>query len=245
MDFATIFREVLALWQGPSYTELSLEDLLAAGNRSVRKALIDLDLTPDAAFLAVNSVAFMFNSSEDREKDLSMLSDLSRPFRVESRGLDSTSDDDWEEERIASFENWNDIMERGDGNYVAFRGTPPALTMIVNRDASDLEFRVVYSQQAVEVTGTSDSIALPPLFKPYLVYDIALEVGELIDNQSPEFLRKKDSKMLYLASRKKEAHDQLNKWRRAQKGTSVTTRRAFNDRQAVPGIGLRRFTVRW
>jgi hypothetical protein len=232
IDTAAVFREVLEFWNGPSEGELSLDAFLSAFNRRVREALLDLDLTPDAAFLAVRSSTFQFDSPDTREKSLSFLVDLSRPIRVESRGLDSSSEDDWMENTHASFENWNDTMERGDDNFIAFYGMPPDLRMIINRDASNEEFRVVYTSQPPSVTSTSDQVVLPDHFQPYLVYDISLEVGELIDNYSPEFLKRKADKMAYLLERVKETKTRLDRWRRSQKGTSPTTRRPFNDRNA-------------
>lgn len=245
LDFGTLVREVGDLWQSPAMTELPLEVLLGICNRSVRQVLIDLDLTPEAAFLAVRSAQFSITNPDTREKDLSFLDSLSRPERLESRSNISTSDDDWTEVVITSFENWNDIMERADNDYAAFYGTPPALRMIVNRDFSNEVFRLVYTAQAVDVTGTTDSVALPDSYKPFLVYDIALECGEAIDNLSPEFQAKKRTKMPYLAQKRAEAKAQMDRWRRSQRGSSVSQRRSFSDRNTGLNFGRRRFQIQF
>lgn len=236
-------REALDLWQNPPVTELPPETVMDAFNRALSRRFLDLDLTPNASFLAQRSKPFTFSSPDAREKNISSIGDLSRILRVESRALSSVSDDDWIEERITDFENWNDTMERTDGNFVAFYGTPPALTMIVSGDVSAYEFRIVYEQQQAAVTSDTADILLPDNFKPLLVYDLALEFGELIDNQSPEFAVKKKSKMVYLLERQSEAKAQIDRWRKAQKGTSITTRRGFNDRQTTFNTRRRRFSI--
>jgi hypothetical protein len=71
---------------------------------------------------------------------------------------------------------------------------------------------------------------LPSIYEPLLVYDLALEFGELIDNLSPEFAAKKTGKMVYLRERRSDAYTRVEKWRRSQKGAAPNRRRAFNDR---------------
>lgn len=244
MDIARVLRQVLDLWGSPPFTELPPEVLLDCANRCISARFLDLDLTPDACFVTAKSDTFTFASSTAREKDLSaIIDDVSRVSRVESRSSTSTNEDDWEEERVASFENWNDAVERGDGNFVSFYGTPPALTMVVNRDVSAYMFRIVYRQLAENIKTPSEVVDLPSIYEPVLVYDIALEAGELIDNQSPEFMQKKASKMQYLAMRRDDSLKRIDKWRRSQRGTGPTTRRPFNDRAQILNTGRRRFTV--
>jgi hypothetical protein len=247
MNLANVFRQALELWQNPPDTELSEETFVNCANRCVTQRGVDLDLTPDACFATVKSNEFQFDGPDSREVSLEGvgITDISRKIRVESRDLTSTNEDDWEEETIASFDNWNDTMER-QGNFVAFYGTTPSILMVVNRDVSDHSFRLVYRQLQPKLASISSVVELPDIYEPVLVYDIALEMGELIDNQSPEFLKKKSDKMPYLIGRLKEAVDRADKWRRSQRGTSVTRRRRFDDRMPTFGTnGTRRFTVNW
>lgn len=242
MDLAKAIRQSLEFWNNPPLTELPPETVTNVANRCVSERFLDLDLTPDACFLTVKSNSFSFGSIAAREYPLSFLDDISRVVRVESRSIGSSTDDDWEEERVSSFENWNDITERGDGNYCAFYGAPDNLTLVVNRDVSNLEFRIIYKQLQSRIETPSDLVSLPDVCETLLVFDMALEYGELIDNQSPEFLAKKRDKMPYLAGRRDDAMKRFEKWRRNQRGLSVTTRRSFSDRQDFK-TGARKFTV--
>jgi hypothetical protein len=250
MDAATIFRQALELWQNPPETELPEETFINIANRCLKQREIDLDLTPDACFFTGKSKVFQFADADAREYDLvEIISDdppISRVVRVESRNTDSTNEDDWEEETQASYDNWADTLERGDGNFCAIYGTHPSLTLVINRDVSNLDFRLVYRQIQDKITTTDQMLSLPSIYEAVLVYDIALEMGEVIDNNSPEFRQKKADKMPYLKGRLQDTIDRIEKWRRAQRGTSVTRRRAFNDRIPTFGTnGRRRFTVNW
>jgi hypothetical protein len=246
LDLATVIRAALDLWQNPPFTELSPEAILACGNRTLMQFGLDLDLTADACFMTTKSKAFTFADSTTREKTIeSTVDDISRILRVESRSSTSTSEDDWEEESHTSFENWNDVEERNDKPFCAFYGLTPALTMVVARDVSDLEFRIVYQVLRTKINAPDEILDLPDIYEPLLTYDMALEFSEMIDNNSAEFMAKKATKTMFLAGRKADALKRIDKWRRSQKGTSITTRRAFNDRQTIFGATNRRFTVRW
>lgn len=244
IEFASVIRQALDLWHNPPYTELSVDAITDAGNRVLSQHSLDLDLTPDACFFTQYSDTFsFFEAVLDREVVEVSVDDISRITRVESRDSSSTNDADWQEESVTSFENWNDVMERTDGNYVAFYGLPSELHMVVNRDVSNLTFRIVCKVLNPKLSVITEVIDMPAYYEALLVYDLALEFGELIDNLSPEFTAKKAAKIPSLMLRRKDAHDRLDKWRRSQKGLSVTTRRAFNDRNA--NTSSRKFTARY
>lgn len=249
MDLAGIFRQALELWQNPPDTEISEETLINIANRCATQRNLDLDLTPDACFYTRKSDSFQFADSDAREYDLTNFFhsglDASRITRVESRSQDSTSEDDWTEETKASYDDWNDILLRNDRNYCAIYGTHPALTIVTNRDVSDLDFRLVYRTLQTKIATTDEVLSIPDIYEPVLVYDIALEMGETIDNLSPEFLTKKAAKMPYLEARLKDTIARIDKWRRSQRGTSVTHRRSFRDRQPNWGVNRQRFTITW
>lgn len=245
MNLAPIIRQSLELWQSPPLTELPPETIVGAVNRCISERFLDLDLTVNACFATAYSSTFQFSASTSRERDITALfpDNLSRILRVESRRSNSTSEDDWAEERHASFENWNDISERSDGDFVAFYGVYPNLTMRVARDVSSLEFRIVYQEMRDKIEAFDDEIELPAVYETALVYDLSLEFAELIDNQSPEFAAKKADKVPYLMGRLQDCLARIEKWRKSQKGSSPTHRRAFSDRSAGAQTGRRRFTI--
>jgi hypothetical protein len=245
MNLTSIFRQALEYWDNPSDQELPRETFINSANRCLRQRGLDLELTSDACFFTQKSDTFQFSGPDARETDLSWLDPApSRIVRVESRGLGSNSEDDWEEETRASHDNWNDIMERGDDNYCAVYGNTPNLTLVTNRDVSALEFRVVYRSMQPNIASLTDPLSVPSIYESVLVYDIALDIGELISNDSPEFKQMKSTKMPYLQGRLEDAIDRIDKWRRSQHGTSVKRRRSFSDR--VPTFGVtnrRKFTI--
>lgn len=232
MDLATVIRQGLDLWGNPPYTELSAEAILDAGNRVLSQHNLDMDLTPDACFHTDYSEAFTFDSADSRDKllDIDAIDDISRILRVESRNTNSTSEDDWQKETTASFENWQDILERSDADYVCFYTTEDGLTMRVGRDVSSLEFRIAYKVLQAKIAAPSQVLALPALYESLLVYDLALEFSQLIDNRSPEFTALKSSKMAFLEGRRADAYNRVERWRRSQRGAGPVKRRAFNDR---------------
>lgn len=239
IEVAEIIRAALALWQMPSFTELSPEDITDATNRVLAKHFLALDLTPDACFAAQNTRIFRFSSVDQREKAVdAYIDDASRVLRVESRLQGSTVDDDWREESVASYENWNDVKERRDDNFVAFYGIPGEVKMVVTRDVSGLEFRIIYQVLREAISTLDQLLGLPDHYRTVLTYDIAIEFGHIIDNFTPEFMAKRQTRMPYLTLRYEEALDLIDKWRRSQKGTSITQRRAFNDRRYSPRPGI-------
>ncbi len=244
MDIAPIIRQSLALWQNPAFNELSPEDVVASANRCFMRHSLDLDLTPDAAFYTAVSEPFSFSSNDEREKLIEDegIDDVSRIVRVESRSSTSTSPDDWSEESLASFDNWSDILER-DGDFVTFYSGDDGLVMVVPRDVTSLEFRIIYRRLRERLEAFGDSVDIPSIYEPLFVYDIALDFGETIDNLSPEFASKKATKMPFLQLRRQDELARIERWQRSQKGNSPTYRRAFNDRRIGPRIGPRRFTI--
>lgn len=248
MEILKVIRQTLDIWQNPPLTELPEETLIDALNRVLTRHNLDLELTPDAAFHTEVSKPFTFADSTSREKNLvGILGDNSRIRRVESRLRTSTSEDDWEEETIVSFDNWNDVRERGDNEFVAFYGMTPNLTMAVARDVSQLEFRVVYRKLQDRIEAIADELEWPSIYEPLIVYDLALEVSELIDNRSEDFMNRKGQKIQFLLQRQIDSYNKVEQWRKSQMGNSVTQRRAFNDRRmdAEWRRGRRRFSVNY
>lgn len=231
MNVSSVIQQALQLWNYPPMTSLSPESIVNAFNRIALMHQIDLSLTPNAAFNTEVTPPFRFPNATDYEMDISSLvPDLSSITRVESRPAGVTDDAGWLPERIASFDNWNKHNWRGDGTYVAFYSNANGRFMRVNAPPLDTQYRIVYHTLLRKIDTPSDFLEMPPEYESLLVYDLALEFSELIDDTTPEFLMKKASKTTYLTARRAEAMRQADKWRRSQLGNVPTRRRPFNDR---------------
>jgi hypothetical protein len=119
---------------------------------------LDMDLTPDACFFTGPSETFVFDSSTSREKlldDLDDIDDISRIFafnrgRREARTMTHGRPSSSGHTRIGI-----QIIERQDKDFVAFYTSEDGLTMVVARDVSALEFRIVYKVLQDKITSSS------------------------------------------------------------------------------------------
>jgi hypothetical protein len=246
MNIAPIIRQSLDLWNNPSFTELSVDAIVDSANRCFSRHSLDLDLTSDAAFYSARSDIFTFPDADTREIILSgiPLDDVSRIIRVEVRGDNSTREDDWGSVNVVSYDSWDEALDRY-GDSVAFYSSSDGLVMVSNRDGSRLDYRIVYKALRNAITAPDAVADIPGVYENLFVYDLALEFGEMIDNRSAEFANIKKTKMPYLMDRLRDEYDRIEKWRKNQKQSGPTYRRAFNDR--IPGVrlGPRKFTVRF
>lgn len=249
IDLAQVHREALDLWQNPPYTELSRDAQVDAANRCIQQRYLDMGMSPASGMQLVTSDPFTFPTGTDtRTCDLGEFIEDTDQFlsisRLEYRTSTSTSEDDWQEVVLSSYDNWNDVMERSDDVFccvVAPEDADGDGVLRISFDPTNLEFRAVYRSQpeTAQVDGYVEM--LPDAFRALLVYDTALEFGELIDNQSPEFQTKKAAKMKYLLARQQDTLERFDKWRRSQHSQSITKRRAFNDRSGNTLFGRRGF----
>lgn len=244
MDIAKVIRQALAFWGNPSMAELPPETVVEAVNRAFQRHAVDLDLAPDAAFYSATSSPVTLTATE-REKLLDGITDLSRVIAVESRPVASANADHWERQTIRSFDHW-DTAELAIGGYaVALRRTVAGLVLVVPENVSAISFRIVYRALRPRIAETDATANLPDAYEGLMVYDLALELGEIIDDRSPEFRARKTDKMRYLLGRVSEESDRAERWRRAQNGGGPKRRRAFNDRGLHGPLAPRRFTVRY
>lgn len=238
IDSAQVLREALDIWQNPPYTELSRDAQVDAANRCIQQRYLDMGMAPASGMRLVTSDAFTFPAGTNtRICGLSTFIDDTDQFlsisRVEYRSATSTYEDDWQEVVLSSYENWSDVMRRNDALFCCVVGPEDADgdgLLRVSFDPTNFSFRCVYKTQPDTTRVDGQIEMLPDAFRALLVYDVAIEFGELIDNQSPEFQTKKATKMKYLLLRQQDTLARFDKWRRSQRGQSVATRRAFNDR---------------
>lgn len=246
MQTSRIISQALDLWQNPALTELSIDAIVDSTNRCFSRHSIDLDLTADIAFYTAKSDVFTFPDTDAREIVLAgiPIDDISRIIRVESRGDTSTNEDDWEEVVLASYDNWNEIQDRY-GDFVSFYRGSEGIVMVTNRDGSRIDYRIVYHALRDRIEAPDAVADIPSAYENLFVYDLGLEFAELIDNRSPEFQQLKRTKMPFLMQRYQDEFERMEKWRRNQRGSGITHRRAFDDR--LPGVrtGARKFAVRF
>jgi hypothetical protein len=232
MSFTTgdIIKEVYAAWNRPAETDLPQDDVVTIVNRKVNRLLLLAQLT-DRNYLAVLSSPITFGS--DREKTLN-IDDLSSVVRVESRSLGS-SDDNWSEEVISDFGSWNDAQQ-STTDMVAFYGMGDNLKMAVNRDASSLEFRILYETGGVSLSGFNAMVPMvQDLFKSIIFYGTAAEAGMQIDNMNESAERSRDKKTTYYLAKEQEAIKDYEKWLLNDPGQAVQYREAFNSTRAGRG----------
>lgn len=233
MAFTTgqIIKQVYQFWNRPAESDLPQDDVVEIINRKVNRLLLLAQLS-DRNYLAVLSTPFSFNGTE-RTKVLN-LDDLSSIVRVESRSVGS-DDNNWSEEVISDFGSWNDV-ESNIVDSVAFYGSGDTLTMAVNRDASSLEFRILYETGGVSLSGFGAMIpTIQDLFKSLIFYGTAAEAGMQIDHLNAEAEKSRDKKVTYLLAQELQAIDDYKKWLLNDPGQAVTYREAFNSTRSGHG----------
>jgi hypothetical protein len=240
MDLAAVIRQSLSLWHNPSFTELPAEDVVSAANRCFMRHSLELDLTLDAVFYNATSASVAFADADAREIVLAdeSIDDISRIERVESRPVLSTNDDEWEPEIVSTYGKWPD----SDADITFYSG-PDGLVMVTGRDRSSSVFRIIYRALRETITEFDAVVDIPGVYESVFVYDLALEMGELIDNRSPEWQALKKSKMQFLLTRFADESDRVEKWRRRQHPGGVIHRKAFNDRRTTFDFRRRKITV--
>jgi hypothetical protein len=230
-----ITKEVFAYWGRPSELDLRPDDVITILNRKVNRLLQILQVS-DKNYLAVLSPAFSFNGTS-RTKAITF-DDFSTPVRVESRSSGDTNDSNWTEEFIGDFGSWNDAMESQSIDSVAFYGQGDTLTMAVNRDPSNLEFRILYETGNVSLSNFNDSVpALQNFARGAIFYGTAADAGMMLDNLEPQQENSRDKKVRYVLAQEEQAIDDFKKWVLNTPGQSVAYREAFNSTR--PGHGQR------
>lgn len=227
----TVIQKAYEIWHKPANSRLPVESVVSALNRITAKIFARMQLTSLNYFAAV-SPAFTVNETTRRRLCTEPVSTV---VRAESRPTGSASEDDWEEELIWDYGDWNNSQNKPI-NAVAFYGTPDELYLVVNRDPANREFRFIYETEGDLESIIADGVdadinGLPLLFQYLFEYALAFECGELIEDDSEEFAKRKDKKMIFLFNERESAYRELDQWLRNRKPQSVTTREAFNNRR--------------
>lgn len=227
----TVIQKAYELWHKPANTRLPVESVVSALNRITADIFAEMQLTSLNYFAAVSSA---FTVSDSTRKRL-ITEPVSTVVRVESRPSGSSSEDDWEEELLWDYGDWNNAGNKP-MNAVSVYGNTDAMYLVVNRDPTDREFRMIYETEGDLEGIIADGIdadinGLPVLFQFLFEYALALECGELIEDDSEEFRKRKKDKMVYLSVKTQQAYESLDKWLKNRKPQSVTTREAFNIRR--------------
>lgn len=239
-----IIREVYALWNNPSSQRLIPDDVVDALNRVYSQRLLDLGLS-GGNYLAAVSEPFTFDAGSRviSIKEQNILSDAVSTVRVEMRPIASTNEAEWREVYLGNYADWSTYQSENKP-YAAFFGTSDAMQMIANHATENNSYRIFYENAGkLEQEGIGE-IEMPFLFGPLLVYDTAIEAGELIDDQSDEFERKYKRKLEYLVARQSQALKKFEKWLSERKSQSVQTRQGYSSRRDGSNILGRNFQVR-
>lgn len=214
----------MGYWNGPSDRELRPDMVIQIINRKVNR-LLQLAQLSDRSFLAVLSPPFSFNGSE-MTKSMSFLDEISSIVRVESRSAGG-DENNWSEETISDFGSWNDATE-SPIDAVAFYGSGDTLTMAVNRDASNREFRILYETGGVSLSAVNSNIPTQEFFRSALFYGVAAEAGMFIDGLDVEGENSRDRKVQFALAQEVQSIEEYKKWLLNEPGQSVQFREAFN-----------------
>jgi hypothetical protein len=228
-----VVSDVMAYLNRPSEAELPLRDIIRILNRKVNRLLLLAQIT-DRNFLAKLSDPFTFNGSE-MARDMSDISDLSSIVRVESRSIGS-DDLNWAEEAITDYGAWNDTMDRGIDAVAFYGSSPDSLTMAVNRDASSLEFRIMYETGGVTLNNFNDLVpVLQDFFRGVVFYGTAGEAGMQLANTNAEEAKLRAPKIAYALQQEAQATEDFKMWMKNTPGQSVAYREAFNSNREGSG----------
>lgn len=244
IDGIKIIRQVYSLWNNPSSTRLIPDDVVDALNRVYSQRLLDLGLS-GGNYLAAVSEPFTFDpgSRVVSIKDRNVLSDVISTIRIEMRPASSTNESDWREVYLGNYADWSTYSSENKP-YAAFFGTNDQMQMVVNHATDKNSYRIFYENAGKLTQDGVGEIEMPVLFQPLLVYDTAIEAGELIDDQSDEFERKYKRKLEYLVPRQTQALKKFEKWLSERKSQSVQTRQGYSSRRDGNNVLGRNFQVR-
>ncbi len=227
-----IISDVMAFWNRPSEQELPVRDVITIINRKVNRLLVLMQIS-DRNYLAELSSPFSFNGSE-MTTALTFLDQISSIVRVESRSIGS-DDLNWSEEIITDYGAWNDSMDSVIDS-VAFYGSGDTLMMAVNRDASNMEFRVLYETGGVSLASFSETVpTLQGFFRGVVFYGTAAEAGMQLPNLNPQEVGNRNNKVSYALDQEMKATRDFEKWILNTPGQSVQYREAFNSTRTRSG----------
>lgn len=226
-------KDVYQFWGRPAESDLPQSDVVTIINRKINRLLL-LSQLSTRNYLAGLSTPFTFNGSE-MTKTIN-IDDISAVVRVESRTVGS-DDLAWSEEVISDYGAWNDVMDSRIDSVAFYGNTVDGLTMAVNRDASNLEFRILYETGGVSLSNFNDSVpVVQDFFRSLIFYGAAADAGMQIQGLTADEEKSRDKKVTYALAQESQAIDDFRKWLLNEPGQAVAYREAFNSTR----IGLGR-----
>lgn len=231
-----VIREVFRIWDKPAYTRLPPTSVIDALNRVWSFRKVELGLS-GGNYLAKYSNIFSIPANRliTLDKSATGSSESFVEAKVERRPKNSTFEYDWEEVPTGSYTEWAtyQIQPRP---FAAFFGSTDTPQMIVNHNPANFHYRLFYEASgSLDGDGAQSEIDFPDNFRPLLTYDLAIEAGNLIDDQSDAFTVKYNRKMKWLVARQEQSLELFQKWLTTRKPQSVTSRTAFNERNLIAG----------
>lgn len=226
-----ILRQVFRIWNNPALSRLDSNAVVDALNRVYSQRKLDFGLS-GGSFLAKVSKPFTVDDYT-RTVDLTRVG-VEEHFlqcRLEAASGITGRETDWHEVRLADFGDWETFRQSATF-YAAVYSSSDSPQLVLNHSPLNTVYRLIYEPEGAKVGEESDGLDMPRLFQPLLVYDTAIEVGMLIDDDSPEFARKAERNIRLLAVRQNDALQRFEKWLSNRKSQSVETRQGFNERDS-------------
>jgi hypothetical protein len=150
-------------------------------------------------------------------------------FRIEVSATDSVDETYWREIKLGDYSDWANYGNRSE-LYAAIYGSANEPSILFNHSPENLLYRLIYEPAGETVRDAPDGLEMPPIFQPLLVYDTAIDAGILIDDDSPEFARKLERNMRFLAIRQGDALALFKRWLASRNSQAVETRQGYNER---------------
>lgn len=229
----SVIREAYELWNNPSHSRLNPEAVVRGLNRVFSQRMIELGLSGGSYLAQISAPFTIDNETRTRELATTSIDTDEGHFlnvMIQCRAVNSTDAREWQEVLTGNFSDWT-VYQNSPKLYGAFYGSADSPTLIVNHPTSNLQYRLIYEpKSALAGEDSATELDFPRLFQPLLVYDTAIEAGELIDDESSEFQKKYDRKLKYLIVRQQDALERFKDWLRSRKNQAATVRQGFHER---------------
>jgi len=234
MKVSDLLREIVAFWGNPSEQDLPQEDALSVVNREVNARLMDMQLSDKNYLAKLSPILYAGYNGNNRAVEVP-IADFSAPVRIESRSKGSQSEGDWEEETLLDYGAWGDAQNRPINGVAFSGGVPGGLLMMVNRPASQREFRILYETGGISLAGLTSTLPrMQESFRPVLFYGAAAECGMMLAHLDQAGRQERDKKHAHLMMKYVEAKKAWDKWLLMNRSQAVTYREPFNESR-LPG----------
>lgn len=217
-----IIRQVYQFWN-ITHSRLPIERMTDIVNRKIKKRMLDLQLTSGNFLLKVSPVIYSDTATWQIN-----INDLSTVIRVEMKPKTSLSDADWREISLVDYGDWSRHLGRFD-QFASFYGNAPESYFInVNFEPGPQMFRLVYETSGGWRRVFDDQTGLQDIFSPLLFADVGIEAGFAVNDRSPDWMRERNDKVMYLKSELSSLEPRWDKWTKMDKTQSIGQREAFD-----------------